>query len=166
MPRPPPAMPLLFDATGAGVEATVAGRAAPGGGSCALSTRPTGAVCAGLTEPVASPAPVRCDAQKPSLRRLVSLHPAVPTAISVSAIAAMPGKRAIDSVDIASIASRQVVELACFARDGIGFFEISDIGEYDTDRIATFDESGRLVPVRNRESEENGIAGGKRLSLI
>ena len=53
-----------------------------------------------------------------------------------------------------------------FARDGIGFFEISDIGEYDTDRIATFDESGRLVPMRNRESEENGIAGGKRLSLV
>jgi hypothetical protein len=52
-----------------------------------------------------------------------------------------------------------------FARDGIGFLEIGDIGEYDTDRIATFDVSGLLVPMRNRESEENAIAGGKGLSL-
>ena len=53
-----------------------------------------------------------------------------------------------------------------FARDGISFFEISDIGKYDTDRIATLDESGLLVPMRNRESEKNGIAGGKKLPFI
>jgi hypothetical protein len=52
-----------------------------------------------------------------------------------------------------------------FARDGISFFEIGDIGENDTHRIATFDVSGLLVPMRNRESEENAITGGKGLSL-
>jgi hypothetical protein len=53
-----------------------------------------------------------------------------------------------------------------FARNRIVFFEVGDIGEYDTDRIATFYVSGLLVPMRNRESEENAIAGGKRLSLV
>ena len=53
-----------------------------------------------------------------------------------------------------------------FARDGIGFFEIGDIGEYNTNRIATLDVSGLLVSMRIRERKENAIAGRKRLSLV
>jgi hypothetical protein len=55
MPRPLPAIPVEVDATlRLRVWATVAGRAAPGGGSWFDSTRPAGA-CA--TEPVTSPGP-------------------------------------------------------------------------------------------------------------
>jgi hypothetical protein len=52
------------------------------------------------------------------------------------------------------------------ASGGIGFLEISDIGEDDTDRIATLDVTGLLVRLGISESEDDGIAGGKRFSGV
>ena len=52
-----------------------------------------------------------------------------------------------------------------FARGGISCSEISDAGQDDTDRIATFDVARLLVPMRNRQSKKYGISGGKRCSL-
>src|SRR5262245_43606880 len=87
MPRPPPAIPVEVAATGCGCAdeaATVAGRAAPGGGSWFDSTRPAGA---GATEPVTSPGPP-LEPNGFSLKRVVSLeHPAALAAISIRAIA-------------------------------------------------------------------------------
>jgi hypothetical protein len=42
-----------------------------------------------------------------------------------------------------------------FASGGVFFFENCDVGEGDTDRIATFDVTRLLVFVRISESEEN-----------